>query len=83
MPENFLAYRIGNTIFVVWDPPEFGPAPTQYVVNVTGSFVGTFLTSGRSVSGVVGPGTYGLSVGARNPCGSSPLTPEQMVTVPR
>jgi hypothetical protein len=82
MPENFLAYRIGNTIFVVWDPPESGPAPTQYVINVTGSFAGTFSTVGRSVNGVVGPGTYGLSVGATNPCGSSPLTPEQVVTIP-
>ena len=82
IPENFLAYRIGNTLFVVWDPPESGPAPTQYLINVTGSFVDTLLTSARSANGVVGPGTYGLSVGARNACGSSPLTPEQIVTIP-
>jgi hypothetical protein len=82
IPENFLAYRIGNTLYVIWDPPESGPAPTQYVINVTGSFVGTFSTSARSANGVVGPGAYGLSVGAINPCGSSPLTPEQMVTIP-
>jgi hypothetical protein len=82
IPENFLAYRIGNTLYVIWDPPESGPAPTQYVINVTGSFVGTFSTGGRSANGVVGPGAYGLSVGAINPCGSSPLTPEQMVTIP-
>jgi hypothetical protein len=82
MPENFLAYRIGTTIFVLWDPPESGPAPTQYVVRVTGSFVGSFPTTGRSVSGTVGPGTYGLSVRATNPCGTSPLTPEQAVSIP-
>jgi hypothetical protein len=82
IPENFLAYQIGNTIFVLWDPPESGPAPTNYVINVTGAFVGTLSTSARSANGAVGPGTYGLSVSARNPCGSSPLTPEQTVTIP-
>jgi hypothetical protein len=82
LPENFLAYRIGSTLFVIWDPPGSGPAPTQYVINVTGSFVGALSTSGRSANGAVGPGTYGLSVSARNSCGSSPFTPEQTVTVP-
>jgi hypothetical protein len=82
MPENFLAYRVGTTIFVLWDPPESGPAPTQYVVRVTGSFTGSFATSGRSISGRVGPGTYGLSVRATNPCGTTPLTPEQVVSIP-
>jgi hypothetical protein len=82
IPENFLAYRIGNTLSVVWDPPASGPAPTDYVINVTGAFVGTLSTTARSANGVVGPGTYGLSVSARNPCGSSPLTVEQMVTIP-
>jgi hypothetical protein len=82
IPEHFLAYRIGNTLFVVWDPPESGPAPTQYVINVTGSLVGTFSTTERNANGRVGPGTYGLSVSARNPCGSSPPTPEQLVTIP-
>jgi hypothetical protein len=82
IPEHFLAYRIGNTLFVVWDPPESGPAPTQYVINVTGSLVGTFSTTERNANGMVGPGTYGLSVSARNPCASSPPTPEQLVTIP-
>lgn len=82
IPENFLGYRVGNTLVVIWDPPESGPAPTQYVIHVTGAFVGAFATSGRSANGAVGPGTYGLSVSARNPCGSSPVTPEQMVTIP-
>ncbi len=28
-PANFLGYRIGSTVFVVWDPPTSGPAPTE------------------------------------------------------
>ena len=26
-PSNFLAYRVGNAVFVVWDPPATGAAP--------------------------------------------------------
>ena len=81
-PEHFLAYAIGNTIFVVWDPPASGPAPTEYVLDVSGAFVGAFPTGGRRLSGTVGPGTYNLSVRASNPCGSSPSTAEQAVSVP-
>jgi hypothetical protein len=81
-PENFLAYRIGRTIFVVWDPPRSGPAPMQYLVQLSGTFSGTFPTTARSLSGAVGPGTYGLRVRAANSCGSSSLTTEQVVSVP-
>ncbi len=81
-PDNFLAYRVGATIFVMWDPPAAGPAPKQYLVTVTGAFAGTFPTTARMISGGVGPGTYGVSVRAANPCGTSAPTPEQVVTLP-
>lgn len=81
-PENFIAYKAGNQIFATWDPAASGPAPTGFVLSVSGSFVGTFPLGGRSISGVVGPGTYNLSVGATNPCGSSAPTAAQVVTVP-
>jgi hypothetical protein len=81
-PSNFLAYRIGRTIFVVWDPAAIGPAPTSYVLNVSGSFVGSFGTAGRSLSGTVGPGTYLINVGAQNACGASAVTATQTVVVP-
>ena len=57
-PTQFMAYRVGRTIFVLWDPPAAGAAPTGYVVNVTGSFTGSVPTGGRQLSGAVGPGTY-------------------------
>ena len=81
-PTNVLAYRVGNTVFVNWAPAPGGPAPTGYVLNVTGSFVGSFPTSGRAMSGTVGPGSYTLTVGATNVCGASAASPPQTVVVP-
>jgi len=81
-PANFVAYRAGNTINLVWDPPASGPAPTGYVLNVTGAFVGSFSTTASTLSGNAGPGSYDLSVFASNACGSSPATTVQTITVP-
>lgn len=81
-PSNFLAYRIGNTVFVLWDPAATGPAPTGFQLNVGGSFVGSLPTPGRALSGTVPAGSYQLSVLATNPCGASTATPVQTVVVP-
>ncbi|MCC7125757.1 MAG: cadherin-like domain-containing protein [Acidobacteria bacterium] len=81
-PGNFLAYRVGNHLSVVWDPATSGSAPTSFVVNVTGAFNGTLGTPGRSLSGFVGPGAYNLSVVAINPCGASAPTAVQTIVVP-
>ena len=80
-PTGFLAYTIGNTIFVVWDAAASGPAPTGYTLNVSGAFVGSFPTTSRTLSGAAGPGSYGLSVLATNACGSSPATPVQTLVI--
>jgi hypothetical protein len=81
-PEHFLAYAIGNTIFVVWDPPASGAATTLDVLDVSGAFTGAFATAGRRLSGVVGSGTYNVSVRATNACGSSVPTAVQAITIP-
>ena len=81
-PASFVAYRVGNTLFIVWQPGATGPAPTSYVVNVTGSFTGAFPTTARQLSGSVGPGTYSFTVTAVNPCGFSAPTATRSVTVP-
>lgn len=81
-PSEFLAYRLGSTIYVEWQPAAVGPAPTSYALTVTGSFNGTLGTPGRSLSGAVGRGTYHLSVAALNACGGSTATAVQTVVVP-
>jgi CHRD domain/RTX calcium-binding nonapeptide repeat (4 copies) len=81
-PENFLAYKIGNRIHVIWNPASTGPASTGYVLIVSGPFSINFPTTFRALSGVVPAGTYNLSVLAANTCGFSAPTPAQTVVVP-
>lgn len=81
-PVNFLAYSSGSTITAMWDPPATGPAPTGYVIHVGGTFTGSFPTSARTISGVVGPGPYVISVSASNACGSSAPTLSQSLSIP-
>ena len=60
VPSNVLGYRIGNSAFVVWDPPATGPAASSYVLLVSGSFVGSFATARAIVERSGGPGfVYG------------------------
>jgi hypothetical protein len=81
-PVNLQAWRAGSTIYVSWSPPASGPAVTSYTVQVGGAFVGGFRTTGRTLSGVAGPGTYTLSVVGENVCGTGVATPEQTIVVP-
>lgn len=82
MPEGFVAYRSGNTVYVSWELAAAGPAPTSYLLHVTGAFVGTLPLSRRSFSAAVLPGTYHISVTATNGCGTSPATSILSVQVP-
>jgi len=81
-PSGVVAYAVGRTVFVDWTPAATGPAPTSYVLTVTGSFVGSFPTATRALSGTVGPGSYTLSVAAVNTCGTSATSAPQTVVVP-
>jgi hypothetical protein len=81
-PIDMLAYRVGSTVSVDWAPDPSAPAPTLYVLIVTGSAVDSVKTTGRVLSGTVAPGSYTLSVIAANPCGASAATPPQTVVVP-
>lgn len=82
MPINFLVHKVGSAIHALWDPSASGPAPTTFILNVSGSVVGGLPLTARQVSGTIGPGSYGLSVAAANACGVSAATPVQMVTIP-
>lgn len=81
-PSNFLAYRIGNVLHLLWEPPTIGPAPTGYRLEVSGSAVGAVPTTAQTLTGAVGAGTYVLSVRALNHCGPGLATPAQTVVVP-
>ncbi|MGE0123359.1 MAG: hypothetical protein AB7U25_10515 [Vicinamibacterales bacterium] len=81
-PANFLAYRVGNLLTVVWDAPTTGPAPTSYTLLVSGAFTGAFATAGRTLFGTVPAGAYTLAVQSNHACGSSVPTNEQTVVVP-
>jgi hypothetical protein len=79
---DFVAYGVGQTVFIDWAPAATGPAPTSSVLNVTGSFVGGVATTGRALSGTVGPGSYTLNVIAVNACGASAASAPRTVVVP-
>ncbi|MCC6992188.1 MAG: cadherin-like domain-containing protein [Acidobacteria bacterium] len=81
-PAGFLAYNVGNTLHVLWEPPSSGAAVSGYVLNVSGAFTGTFPLPLRGLSAPVPPGTYTFTVRAVNSCGSSPATAPQTVVVP-
>jgi YVTN family beta-propeller protein len=81
-PTHVVASRDGGLVTALWESAPSGPAATNFVVNVTGSFVGAFPTTGRALAGTVGPGSYTITVSATNVCGASPPSAPQTVVVP-
>lgn len=79
---KFFAYKAGGMLYLHWDPPASGAAPSTYLLNVTGSFVGTFPMGGRSFSVAAPPGTFTFSIVSTNACGASAATPTQTVSFP-
>jgi len=69
-------------VYVIWDPPSSGAAPTSYLLDVTGSFTGQFPTTGRALNGDAGSGAYTVRVQSVNACGASVFTAAQTVTIP-
>ena len=41
-PSRFLAYRQQALVTTLWEPPLYGPAPTDYIITVTGSSPAAF-----------------------------------------
>lgn len=79
---NFAAYQVGGTVFLNWDAPAAGAAPSGYVLNVTGAYVGSVPTPLKLLSAAVPPGAYTFTVVATNPCGSAAATAPRTVVVP-
>ncbi len=82
VPANYVFYKNGSTVYLLWDPPASGPAPTSYSLNVVGTYAGDVPTTARSLSATVPPGSYSIRVFALNACGSSAPTSAQTVSVP-
>jgi hypothetical protein len=81
-PTQFLAYRLGRTLSVLWQTADTGPAPTDFVISVPELRLNLATGGARSASGSVPPGTYTLSVASRNGCGVSVPTASQTIVVP-
>lgn len=81
-PTNLLAYHVGQTINLAWDPGGSAGASTSYILNVTGAYNGTLPWTGRSLSAPVPSGTYSVSLAATNACGTSGFTAVQTITIP-
>ena len=82
VPMNYSAVRAGNAVVLAWDAPSGGTPATSYQILVSGTYSGSFPTSGRGFAAAAPPGTYVLSVRAVNACGSGPATAFQTVVIP-
>ena len=81
-PADVTVSRFGRELTVAWNPAASGPAAASFVIDVTGAVAASVPTADRSVSGVVGPGTYTIAVSALNACGASAASESHTVTVP-
>ncbi len=81
-PVNFLFYRAGGAVSMLWDPPATGSAPLGYTIEVTGSVNAALPFAGRVLTVPAPPGTYTVRVRADNACGASAFTAAQTVVVP-
>jgi hypothetical protein len=81
-PVNFVAVNAGNRVHVSWDAAAGGPAPSRFLLHVTGSFDGSFGMTGRAFGATAPAGSYSISVSAENSCGTSAATAATLITVP-
>lgn len=80
--QNFIAFATPGRLVLSWDPAGAGAAPTGFVVNSTGAYVGSVPLDSRGIDVAVPPGSYTLSVAAVNPCGASAVSAARTVAVP-
>lgn len=81
-PSQAWAYNVGRMLFLVWTPAAIGPAPSGFVLNVTGGLAATLPLTRRSISGTVPPGTYTFTIVATNACGTSATRFVRTLTIP-
>lgn len=79
-PTSVLGLVQGSALALSWTLPG-AAAATSLMLDVSGSASLSLPLTARTVSGVVGPGSYTLRVRSTSPCGQSALTPPAMVAV--
>jgi hypothetical protein len=80
-PEWVAAGVSGQVVTLRWEPASTGPGASSYVVTAEG--LGSFPVGAmRSISGMLGPGTYRVTVQASSGCGISAPSPVQIIVVP-
>lgn len=82
VPANFLAFKSTGSLYLSWDPPVSGPAVTGYLLNVSGSFVGSLPMAARQFSVPAPPGSFTLSIAPFNACGTGTATAGRTVNFP-
>lgn len=80
-PQNPLVFAAGNVVQAYWDPPASGPAATNYLLQVSGSFTGVVPVTARTLRAPAPPGSYAIAVAAQNACGTSAFTAPQTAFV--
>ncbi len=77
-----------DTVRITWAPVSGGERPTTFILEAgTGegkSDIGTFVAAGTATSmdRQAPPGRYFVRLFARNACGTSPASNEQVITMP-
>lgn len=79
---NLSAHHSAGAVFLRWDLPPDGPAPTSFVLNVSGSFQGSVPLLSRELSAPAPRGSYNISVAGVNACGTGSATSPVTVVVP-
>jgi hypothetical protein len=85
LPEAATSVRAsldGTTVWLTWRPPASGPEAESYMVNVSGTFEGSFHTAAPGFGGTVAPGTYVVTVQSVNSCGVSAPSAPITISVP-
>lgn len=74
--------QTGRRVGLLWFPPADETAVADYIIHVTGSWTGSMAQPLRDLVIVAPPGTYHVTIYARNACGVSPPSAVRTIVVP-
>ena len=80
-PLRLRTVQAAGRVTILWDPPSTGPAPSSYLLTVSGSFNVIVPMSERTITAPVPPGTYTLTVSGANDCATGASSVAHTFTV--